>query len=54
MTASVGDLLVFVALVALVAVAGVVVGMLILAPRLTRLTERAAHADEEPGDRADD
>jgi len=54
MTGAVGDLFVFLAIVALVGVAGIVVGMLVLAPRLTRLADRAAHPDEEPGDRTDD
>jgi hypothetical protein len=49
-TPSVGDLLVFVALTFVVGAAGVALGMLVLAPRLTRLADR----DEEPGDPADD
>ena len=54
MTGAAGDLLVFIAIVAFVGVAGIVVGMLVLAPRLTRLADRAAHPDEESGDRTDD
>jgi hypothetical protein len=49
-TPSIGDLLVFVAVVFLVAAAGLALGMLVLAPRLTRLADR----HEEPGDTADD
>jgi hypothetical protein len=52
-TVPVSDLLVLAAVVALVGVLGVVVGMLVIAPRLTRLADRAAHPDEEPGDRTD-
>jgi hypothetical protein len=52
--ASVGDLVVFIAIVAFVGVVAIVVGMLVIAPRLTRLADRAANPDEEPGDRTDD
>lgn len=54
MTVPVSDLLVVVALTVLVGVAGAVVGMLVIAPRLTRLADRAAHPDEDRGDRTDD
>jgi len=53
-SASVGDLVVFIVIVAFVGVAAVVVGMLVIAPRLTRLADRAANTDEEPGDRTDE
>jgi hypothetical protein len=45
-----GDLLVFLGLAALLGAAGIAVGMLVIAPRLTRLADRT----EEPGDRTDD
>lgn len=49
----IGELLVFVGFVALVAIVGVVVGMLV-APRLGRMSERIAEAkDEDAGDGTD-
>lgn len=54
MSSAIGDLVVFIAISGFVGVAAVVVGMLVIAPRLTRLADRAANPDEEPGDRADD
>ncbi len=49
----IGELLVFVVVVAVVAIAGVVVGMLV-APRLGRLSERIAEPkDEDAGDGTD-
>ena len=49
----IGELLVFIAVVAVVAVVGVAVGMLV-APRLGRLSERIAEpTDEEIGDGTD-
>ncbi len=49
----IGELLVFVVVVAVVAIAGVVLGMLV-APRLGRLSERIAEPkDEDAGDGTD-
>jgi hypothetical protein len=49
----IGEVLVFVVAVALFAIAGVVVGMLV-APRVGRLAERASEPEEEDaGDGAD-
>jgi hypothetical protein len=48
-TPSIGDVLVFVAIAFVVGAAGVALGMLVLAPRLTRLADR----DEDAGDPAD-
>jgi hypothetical protein len=46
----IGELLVFIAVVAVIAIVGVVVGMLV-APRLGRLSERIAEPkDEDAGD----
>ena len=45
-----GDVLVFLGLVALLGAAGIAVGMLVIAPRLSRIADRT----EEPGDRSDD
>ena len=49
----IGELLVFVVVVAIVAIAGIVLGMLV-APRLGRLSERIAEPkDEDAGDGTD-
>ena len=49
----IGELLVFVGVVAIVAIAGIVLGMLV-APRLGRLSERIAEPkDEDAGDGTD-
>lgn len=49
----IGELLVFVVVVAVVAIAGVVLGMLV-APRVGRLSERIAEPeDEDAGDGTD-
>jgi gas vesicle protein len=49
----IGELLVFIVVVALIAIVGVVVGMLV-APRLGRLSERIAEPkDEDAGDGTD-
>ena len=49
----IGELLVFVVVVAVIAIVGVVVGMLV-APRLGRLSERIAEPkDEDAGDGTD-
>lgn len=50
MTVGVGELLLFLGLALVVGGAGIALGMLVVAPRLTRQSDR----DEEPGDRADD
>lgn len=46
----IGEVLGFVALVVVVGAVGIALGMLVLAPRLTRLSDR----DEEPGDRTEE
>jgi hypothetical protein len=49
----IGELLVFVVVVAVIAIAGVVLGMLV-APRVGRLSERIAEPeDEDTGDGTD-
>jgi hypothetical protein len=49
----IGELLVFVGMVAVVAIVGIVVGMLV-APRLGRLSDRVAEPkDEDAGDGTD-
>jgi gas vesicle protein len=49
----IGELLVFIVVVAVIAIVGVVVGMLV-APRLGRLSERIAEPkDEDAGDGTD-
>ena len=49
----IGELLVFIVIVAVVAIVGVVVGMLV-APRLGRMSEWIAEpTDEDAGDRTD-
>ena len=49
----IGELLVFIGVVAVIAIIGVVVGMLV-APRLGRLSERIAEPkDEDAGDGTD-
>jgi len=45
----IGELLVFLVLVAVVAAGGVAVGMLVIAPRLDRWAERDAEPTEEDG-----
>ena len=49
----IGELVVFVGMVAVVAIVGIVVGMLV-APRLARLSDRVAEPkDEDAGDGTD-
>ena len=50
MTVDVGELLVFVALAAAVGIAGLALGIVFLAPRISRLLDRT---DEDPGARDD-
>ena len=49
----VGDLVVVLVIAAVAAVIGVALGIFLLAPRITRLLDRADSDDEEPGDRPD-
>jgi hypothetical protein len=49
-TVGIGEILLFIGLALVVGAAGIALGILVLAPRLTRVSDR----DEEPGDRTDD
>jgi len=49
----VGDLVIVPLIAAVAAVIGVAFGIFLLAPRISRMLDRAETDDEEPGDRND-